>query len=167
MKILKLILAMIILAVGTSTYGQVKKAPEWKAKIRQSSFNVGDTISVKFTAQIPENWYMYSSDFDPELGPTVTEFQFEENPRFKVIDSLVPLGAKQKYDEIFEGDITYFTKKAVFEQKFLVKAEDPRIKAVASYQICSDVNGQCIPFTSDIPVTGFQKKSSENSKDGE
>ena len=167
MKILKLALALIMLAVGTTSYGQVKEAPEWNAKIKQKSFDIGDTISVIFTAEIPEQWYMYSSDFDPELGPTVTEFQFEENPGFEIIDSLVPLGAKQKYDEIFEGDITYFTKKAVFEQKFKVQTENPVIKAVVSYQICSDVNGQCIPFTSDIPVTGFQKKSSENSKDGE
>ena len=166
MKILKLALTLIILAVGTTTYGQVKEAPEWKAKIKQKSFEVGDTITVKFTAKIPHQWYMYSSDFDPDLGPMVTEFQFRENPGFKIIDSLIPLGAKQKYDEIFEGNITYFTKKAVFEQKFKVQTEDPVIKAVAYYQICSDKNGQCIPFTTEIPVTGFKQTTSENANKG-
>ncbi|MGA8854746.1 MAG: cytochrome c biogenesis protein CcdA [Christiangramia sp.] len=166
MKILKLALTLIILAVGTTTYGQVKEAPEWKAKIKQKSFEVGDTITVKFTAKIPHQWYMYSSDFDPDLGPMVTEFQFRENPGFKIIDSLIPLGAKQKYDEIFEGNITYFTKKAVFEQKFKVQTEDPVIKVVAYYQICSDKNGQCIPFTTEIPVTGFKQTTSENANKG-
>lgn len=166
MKIIKLVLAILILAIGTSTYGQVKEPPQWNSSIKQRAFEVGDTITVKFTAKIPDQWYMYSSDFDPDLGPTVTEFQFEENPGFQVIDSLLPVGAKKKYDEIFEGNISYFTKKAVFTQKFRIEAEDPVINAVVSYQICSDVNGQCIPFTSEIPVTGFKKQVAKKSAEG-
>lgn len=159
MKRLKLVMAFVMLALGISAYGQVTEAPEWKAEIRDKSFDAGDTITVKFTAKIPDKWYLYSSDFNPDLGPTVTEFQFDENPEFKVIDSVVPVGAKRKYDEIFEGEYTYFTKEAVFKQKIEIQGKDPVINAVVSYQICSDENGQCIPFTSEIPVTGNNQNS--------
>ncbi|MCG9972166.1 protein-disulfide reductase DsbD family protein [Christiangramia crocea] len=159
MKRLKLVMAFVMLALGISAYGQVTEAPEWKAEIRDKSFDAGDTITVKFTAKIPDKWYLYSSDFNPDLGPTVTEFQFDENPEFKVIDSVVPVGAKRKYDEIFEGEYTYFTKEAVFKQKIEIQGKDPVINAVVSYQICSDENGQCIPFTSEIPVTGIKQNS--------
>lgn len=161
MNNLKLTVVFVMLAIGFSSYGQVTEAPEWNAEIQQNSNSQGDTITVKITAEIPEEWYMYSSDFDPNLGPTVTEINFKEDPGFKILGSLKPFEAKRKYDPIFEGDYTYFTKKAIFTQRLLIEEENPVINAVASYQICSDINGQCIPFTNEIQVAGnsqsFQK----------
>tara|TARA_R110000868_G_scaffold96263_4_gene264795 strand:- start:1830 stop:3845 length:2016 start_codon:yes stop_codon:yes gene_type:complete len=137
------------------------EAPEWKAEIQESTIAKGDTITVLFTAIIPQDWYMYSSDFDPNLGPLVTEFKFNDTEQFKLLGNLEPIGQKKKYDELFEGDYTYFTKEAKFKQRFIVNSENPDIKAIVSYQICSDVNGQCIPFESDISVLGkIQKKPS-------
>ena len=34
------------------------------------------TAQIIFTAKIDPDWYLYSSDFDPELGPNVTTFVF-------------------------------------------------------------------------------------------
>ncbi|WP_339724730.1 protein-disulfide reductase DsbD family protein [Maribacter stanieri] len=137
------------------------EAPEWKAEIQESTIAKGDTITVLFTAIIPQDWYMYSSDFDPNLGPLVTEFKFNDTEQFKLLGNLEPIGQKKKYDELFEGDYTYFTKEAKFKQRFIVNSENPDIKAIVSYQICSDVNGQCIPFESDISILGkIQKKPS-------
>tara|TARA_R110002153_G_scaffold7825_1_gene34782 strand:- start:3029 stop:5044 length:2016 start_codon:yes stop_codon:yes gene_type:complete len=137
------------------------EAPEWKAETQESTIAKGDTITVLFTAIIPQDWYMYSSDFDPNLGPLVTEFKFNDTEQFKLLGNLEPIGQKKKYDELFEGDYTYFTKEAKFKQRFIVNSENPDIKAIVSYQICSDVNGQCIPFESDISVLGkIQKKPS-------
>lgn len=144
---------IIAVAVGKTTYSQVIDAPKWNAEIREKSFSAGDTVLVKFTAEIPQDWYMYSSDFDPELGPMLTEFQFS-GEGFEAIDSVEPIGAKKKYDEIFEGEYTYFTKKAVFTQQFKLQEKDAVINASVSYQLCSHVTGQCIPFTSEISVTG-------------
>ena len=166
MKLIKLLMFFLTLAVGTNSYSQLMEAPEWKAEIQEQSYAVGDTVTAKFTALIPDEWYLYSSDFDPNLGPTVTEFHFDENAGFEIIDSIVPKGAKKKYDEIFEGEYTYFTKKAVFEQKILVKEDQPTISAEVSYQICSDENGQCIPFTTAVPVTGGAANVSKEKTEG-
>ena len=161
MRHLKLILVFIFGLTSQIGQSQVMEAPEWKAEIQESTIAKGDTITILFTAIIPQDWYMYSSDFDPNLGPLVTEFKFNDTEQFKLLGNLEPIGQKKKYDELFEGDYTYFTKEAKFKQRFIVNSENPDIKAIVSYQICSDVNGQCIPFESDISVLGkIQKKPS-------
>ncbi|HDZ06422.1 hypothetical protein LCGC14_0513160 [marine sediment metagenome] len=161
MRHLKLILVFILALTSQIGQSQVMEAPEWKAETQESTIAKGDTITVLFTAIIPQDWYMYSSDFDPNLGPLVTEFKFNDTKQFKLLGNLEPIGQKKKYDELFEGDYTYFTKEAKFKQRFIVNSENPDIKAIVSYQICSDVNGQCIPFESDISVLGkIQKKPS-------
>ena len=161
MRHLKLILVFILALTSQIGQSQVMEAPEWKAETQESTIAKGDTITVLFTAIIPQDWYMYSSDFDPNLGPLVTEFKFNDTEQFKLLGNLEPIGQKKKYDEIFAGDYTFFTKEAKFKQRFIVNSENPDIKAIVSYQICSDVNGQCIPFESDISVLGkIQKKTS-------
>lgn len=158
MRHLKLILVFSLALLSYHAKSQVMEAPEWEAEVQESSFAKGDTLTVFFTAEIPEDWYMYSSDFDPSVGPVVTEFQYSKNKDFQQLGDLEPIGQKKKYDEIFEGEYTYFTEKAKFKQKFIVNSESPDIKAMASYQICSEANGQCIPFESDIAVLGNSSK---------
>jgi len=165
MRHLKLILVLIFAIVSQIVQSQMVEAPEWKTEVQESSIVKGDTITVFFTAGIPQDWYMYSSDFGPDLGPMVTEFEFSENKQFTLLGDLEPIGQKKKYDELFEGEYTYFKKEAKFKQRFIINSETPDIKATASYQICSDVNGQCIPFQSDITVFGnAPKKTSDVTK---
>ncbi len=154
MRHLKLLLVFILALLSHIGQSQVMEAPEWKVEIQESTIAKGDTITVLFTAIIPQDWYMYSSDFDPNVGPIVTEFKFNESEQFRKLGNLEPIGQKKKYDELFEGEYTYFTKEAKFKQRFIVNLENPEINAMASYQMCSDVNGQCIPFESDISVLG-------------
>jgi len=154
MRHLKLILVFFLALLSHIGQSQVMEAPEWKVEVQESTIAKGDTITVLFTAIIPQDWYMYSSDFDPDVGPIVTEFKFNESEQFKKLGNLEPIGQKKKYDELFEGEYTYFTKEAKFKQRFIVNLENPEINAMASYQMCSDVNGQCIPFESDISVLG-------------
>ncbi|PVW12819.1 disulfide bond formation protein DsbD [Marixanthomonas spongiae] len=138
------------------------KAPDWKAEIQENTVAKGDTITVLYTSKIPEDWYMYSSDFDPNLGPMVTEFKFNESEQFEKLGNLQPIGQKKKYDELFEGEYTYFKKEAKFKQRFIIHSDSPDIKAMASYQICSDINGQCIPFESDISLFGNNVDQASN-----
>jgi thiol:disulfide interchange protein DsbD len=162
MQHLKLIFVFILALLSHIGHSQVMEAPEWDVEVQESTIVKGDTITVLFTAEIPQDWYMYSSDFDPNVGPMVTEFIFKENGQLQQLGSLEPIGQKKKYDELFEGEYTYFTKEAKFKQRFIVNSENPDIKATASYQICSDVNGQCIRYESEIAVFGnVAKKASD------
>lgn len=129
---------------------QVLEAPKWETSINKTSIDQGEEIILRFEAQLPQDWYMYSSDFDPDVGPLVTDFIFSESDKFELIGKIKPVGQKKKYDDLWEGEYTYFTKKAVFQQAVRITGSSPVFQGIISFQICSDVTGQCIPFESDF-----------------
>ncbi|MFT6035482.1 MAG: thiol:disulfide interchange protein, partial [Marivirga sp.] len=129
-------------------FGQVLKPISWEHALskQKDKIQAGDTITLSFKAEIDRNWYLYSSDFDPELGPIVTTFEFQENESFALIDSIIPINPSKGYDEIWEGDYTYFKERGEFQQKVVVKSSPFHISGDYNYQVCSDVDGKCIPF---------------------
>lgn len=129
---------------------QMMEAPEWKVSITESSPEAGEKIFIDFEAKIPDGWYMYSSDFDPEVGPLLTEFDFDESEQYDLLGEIIPVGQMKKYDEIWEGEYTYFTKTANFRQEVLIKETTATFNGSVFFQICSDSSGQCIPFESDF-----------------
>lgn len=129
---------------------QILEPASWSFQLSNSDFKVGDEVELVFLADIDENWYLYSSDFDPDLGPTVTTFSFEENETYEIIGDIIPVGARQKYDSIFEGDYTYFKGKGEFRQKVKILDESFSIRGFIDYQVCSDIDGKCIPFEQDF-----------------
>ncbi|WP_034886157.1 protein-disulfide reductase DsbD family protein [Gillisia sp. JM1] len=144
------ILFFIVFITSLSTFGQVMEPPNWEVSVAKENPKIGDTVVISFKAEIPEDWYLYSSDFDPDLGPMITEINFSKNSDYEIIGDLIPIGSKEKYDELWEGKYTYFIGKAEFQQHVKLLKNSPVIKAVAIYQICSDVTGQCIPFETDL-----------------
>ncbi len=143
---------------------QVQEAPEWQVSADKDNPAPGEEIVLTFSANVPQDWYMYSSDFDPDLGPMLTEFSFNTSEEFEVSGKLMPVDPEKKYDELWEGEVTYFTKKAVFNQKIKLNGEKPVISGSVSYQICSDVTGQCIPYESDFSIDLSGESSEEISK---
>ncbi|WMN07769.1 cytochrome c biogenesis protein CcdA [Marivirga arenosa] len=142
-----------LLLVGTilqSSFAQVIKPISWESSILEENVEVGDTATISFRAKIDENWYLYSSDFDPDLGPMLTEFEFVEDESYQLVDSIIPINPSEGYDEIWEGNYTYFKKNAEFQQKVIIKEIPFRIETSNSYQVCSDVDGKCIPFSDDF-----------------
>ncbi len=145
---------------------QMMQAPAWTVEVNPAQVPVGGEAELIIKAQVPKDWYLYSSDFDPELGPMVTEFAFVPHASYELLGKVQPVGAKKKYDDLWEGEYTYFTGTAEFRQKIRVLQPAPKIQATVSYQICSDVTGQCIPFDTDlqqprITVKGTQQGQSE------
>lgn len=133
-----------------NTFAQVIKPISWESSILEEDLEVGDTATLSFRAEIDENWYLYSSDFDPDLGPMLTEFEFVKDDSYQLVDSIIPINPSEGYDEIWEGDYTYFKGKGEFQQKVIIKQVPFKIKTSNSYQVCSDVDGKCIPFSDDF-----------------
>ena len=140
-----LFLLSIFLLTSAASVAQILQPATWTYRPSQTSVVPGDTMDLIFEVTIDTNWYLYSSDFDPELGPMVTEFTFAPNGGYQLIDSVQPVGAKRKYDEVWEGEYTYFTGTAEFRQKIRVTNEPVTIRGNYAYQVCTDVDGQCIP----------------------
>ena len=146
----KYLLPLFLLLFQLSAFAQLQSSPDWTFSFGKQEVKLGEETELIFKADIPKDWYLYSSDFDPELGPMVTEFIFNENSTYELVGDIRPIDPKKKYDDLWEGEYTYFTGTAEFRQKVRILEPNPQISGTISYQICSDVSGQCIPFDTDF-----------------
>ncbi len=124
---------------------QTAKPIQWSFSLSKNEVKQGEVVEIIMKAEISADWYLYSSDFESG-GPTVTSIAIENNGSFKSIGELKPYGAKEKYDSLFELKVRYFVKHAEFRQKVKILKVNPLIKASVSYQVCSDLEGKCIPY---------------------
>lgn len=134
---------------------QILVPAKWSYDVSKKEVKTGDEVELIFKALIDPDWYLYSSDFDPDLGPMLTEFTFEPNSSYELVGGIVPVNPKKKYDEIWEGEIKYFTGIGEFRQKVKITEENPIIQGSYSYQVCSDVDGKCIPFDDEFTFSDF------------
>ena len=145
---------------------QILEPAKWSYDVSEKEVKTGDEVELIFKALIDPDWYLYSSDFDPDLGPMLTEFTFEPNSNYELVGEIVPVNPRKKYEEIWEGEVKYFKGIGEFRQKVKIIGENPVIQVSYSYQVCSDVDGKCIPFDdeftfSDFIVTSIQSKKAD------
>jgi len=134
--------------------GQVLDPAKWQQSFSSDDFSKGSKVELVITADIDKDWYLYSTDFSPDLGPIVTEFSFAEDPSYELNGDIRPIGSKEKYDDLWGGNYTYFKKTAEFRQSITVLNENFNgIEGSVSYQVCSDISGKCIPFNKDFTVS--------------
>ena len=124
-----IVIFFVVLFASMSSFAQVIDPPNWEVTSNIENPKAGDTLVLTFRAEIPKDWYLYSSDFDPDLGPMITEIKFENSNDYQVIGDLIPINPKEKYDELWEGNYTYFTGKAEFQQRIKVLESDPDNKS--------------------------------------
>lgn len=142
-----LVFSLVLLSFGLSfnLSAQVLKPIKWASKLSTQEAKIGETIELIFTAEIEDTWYLYSTDFDPDLGPVVTTFSFKKNPSYELVGDIQPIGSKKKYDaEIWDGEYTYFKKHAELRQKVKVLSKDFKVESANEYQVCSEIDGKCI-----------------------
>lgn len=123
----------------------LSKEPVWSVTLDKKEVKVGDEVTATFTSIIEKNWYMYSNDFDPNLGPIAAEFTFEKNASYQLVGKPVPVGSKKHYEEVWKGDVAVFTGKAVFKQKIKILSANPVIKGSIYFQECNEISGVCMP----------------------
>jgi len=119
---------------------QILQPAVWEYELSTGDFKVGDEIDLVFKATIDKGWHLYSSDFDPELGPMVTTFTFTPNDSYELVGELRAINPKKGYDEVFEGDYTYFEGKGEFRQTIKVLSAELYFEANYEYQVCTDTD---------------------------
>lgn len=147
---------LMALLTAFSAQGQIIKPVKWTAKTSVPEAQIGQTIELLFQATIQPGWYLYATDFDPELGPTVTTFTFTPNASYALVGKATSPGAKRKHDDIWDGEISYYKGQGTFVQKVKVLSADFSIKASVSAQACSDESGQCVPLDEDFNIKGLK-----------
>lgn len=123
----------------------LSKTPEWTITVDKKEVKVGDEITATFTSIIEKDWYMYSNDFDPNLGPIVAEFTWGKHASYQLIGKPTPVGAHKHYEEVWKGDVSVFKKKAIFKQKIKILSDKPVIKGSIYFQECNEISGICMP----------------------
>lgn len=154
------LLPLLLIIGWISGQAQILRPNEWTFELSNSAYKVGDEVDLILKATIDEKWYLYSSDFDPDLGPMVTEVIFSENPSFEVVGDLRAINPKKGYDDIFDGEYTYFRGTGEFRQTIKVLNENLRFSGSINYQVCTDIDGRCIPFEDDFDQASFGIESS-------
>jgi thiol:disulfide interchange protein len=162
MKFKHLSLLIYIFLIHFSVSAQIEKHVKWSAKPSKTDLKLGEEIEITFTAEIDKDWYLYSSDFSEDLGPTVTTFEFKNDPNYIVVGKIKPIKPKKKYDETWGGEVTYFIDKGEFKQVIKIVGKEVKISASVNYQTCNDNVGKCIPGDEDFELLGF-KVSGESS----
>ncbi|MCC5944417.1 MAG: thioredoxin family protein [Bernardetiaceae bacterium] len=160
------IFSLLLVALSdNSAMAQIQTPAKWKSYHKPNAdIAVGSIVTLYFEATIDKDWYLYSSDFDPDLGPMVTTFAFEESDSYQRIGNIEPQNPKKKYDDLWGGEYTYFVGTGVFTQKIKILKPNPIVKAQANvdYQVCTDKTGQCIPLEEDF---SFEIKTKPSAAD--
>ena len=160
-----LMLAVMTILLNGGLSAQLLKPIEWSSQLSQKEAQIGQTIELVFKAEIEDKWYLYSTDFDPDLGPVVTTFSFKPNSSYELVGKIQPINAKKKYDaEIWDGEYTYFKKNAELRQKIKILSKDFKVEVSNEYQVCSEIDGKCILLEDEFT---FQNLKISSPKDQE
>ncbi|TDE13625.1 protein-disulfide reductase DsbD family protein [Dyadobacter psychrotolerans] len=141
---------------STLSYSQIQDVARWTYAFSKTDVKKGETVDLVFTAVVDNDWYIYASDFDPDLGPTLTTIKLETNKSFEIIGKLKSINPKQKYEDVWQGNVRYFDKKAVFKQTVKILTDNPIIKGALDYQTCRHTNGVCVQGNKDFEFKGIK-----------
>ncbi len=152
---MKNLAAFLLLAVclHLTVAAQILTPAKWSYDVSKKEVKAGEQVDLIFTATIKDNWYLYSSDFDPNLGPQVTVVALKPNDTYQLVGKVKPVHPKKKYDDLWGGEYTYFVGKAEFRQTIKVLKANPKIEGSIEFQVCSEVDGKCIPGNEDFAFT--------------
>ncbi|TRX58368.1 disulfide bond formation protein DsbD [Fulvivirga sp. M361] len=161
-----LVLSITLLICITSSFSQILEPSKWTHEVSKTDVKIGEEVELIFTATIDKNWYLYSSDFDPDCGPMVTTFTFESNDTYELVGELRAINPVEKYDDVFECNVRTFKKTGQFKQTIKILKANPVIVGNYEFQVCSDIDGKCIPFDYDFEFSSFKVNiGSEKKKD--
>jgi thiol:disulfide interchange protein DsbD len=156
---LKYIAFLLFAFMAIPALAQKITPAKWSWSIKPANPKVGEQAEVIFKVAIEKDWYLYSSDFDKDLGPTVTTVTFKPGAGYQTIGGLKAINPHSKNDiEIWNGTYTYFTGQAEFRQKIKVTAPEYKIEGSYDSQSCSNVSGLCVPIRGVFALSGKAEK---------
>lgn len=154
-----------LLLTALVSQAQIVTPAKWSWAYAKPEAKVGETIEIVFTVTIDKGWHLYSSDFDPNVGPIVTSIKVKPNDSFQLVGGLKAINSKKKHDEIFDGEVKYFEGKGEFRQTVKILKENPVIEGSYDSQACQD-DGSCVPVRGNFKLEAL-KVSAADPKQGE
>ena len=157
---LKYIAFLLFAFLAIPAVAQKITPAKWSWSIKPANPKLGEQAEVIFKVAIEKDWYVYSSDFDKDLGPTVTTVTFKPGAGYQTIGGLKAINPHSKNDtEIWNGTYTYFTGQGEFRQKIKITAPEYKIEGSYDSQSCSNVSGLCVPIKGVFSLEGKAEKA--------
>ncbi len=139
--------------ITLSAFSQIVQPAKWTVEFSKKDVKVGEMLEVLIKGDIEDTWHVYSNDFDPELGPIVATFNFKGNDSYELIGKVSPIKPHKEFDDVWEGEVSYFEKEAEFRQKIKVLKSNVKIAGSFEYQACTDVSGRCVTGEEDFDLS--------------
>lgn len=136
----KLTLLLFSVFISLQIFSQIIEPIKWNFDSKQN----GREVDLIFEAVIDENWHLYDTNL-PDGGPVPTQIVYEDSLLFDFTGELEtnpqPI---EKFDNIFQLTLRYFSNKAVLTQKIKLKSDDPvEINGYVLFMGCDDE--MCLP----------------------
>jgi thiol:disulfide interchange protein DsbD len=164
---LKLIILLFLGFVGFTGFAQKITPAKWSWTLEPANPTVGQSAEIIFKVKIDKGWYLYSSDFDKDLGPVVTTIKIKEGLGVSTDGPLRAINPHSKFDkEIWNGTYTYFTEEAEFRQTVKITSDAWKIDGSYDAQTCSNESGLCVPIKGPFVINSKigASSSTEDSK---
>jgi thiol:disulfide interchange protein len=137
---------LFILSLGPASLAQLRQEVTFTHQVLPAGgYKVGDVVKVQFTAVVNSGYYIYSTVPPTGGGNLPTTLKLDPETQGaelsgKLIDAIPP---KKKYDDVFETDIRYFEKQAVYTQSVKITGPVVQLVGFVDYQYCNE--NSCIP----------------------
>ena len=149
-------LSSLSLLIVFATSAQILEPAKWTVSPTLTGAKAGDSIEIQFAATIDKNWYLYANEFHCEVGPYETAVTFIPHGSYELVGGLVAVNPITKHDDIFDCDVKIFKGKGEFRQKVRLLGAPLKIAGNIEYQVCSDIDGKCIPNDEDFLITNVR-----------
>ena len=136
-----------------TAFTQIEDPVQWSFSVENQDDN---TFQLIIKAQIEEGWRVYSQHIDGD-GPIPTSFQFFTHDGFELVDNVIENNALTKFDPMFDMNLSYFQRNAIFKQKILLLDDTlSTIHGELEFMVCNDI--MCLPPDYVDMLFDFKKK---------
>lgn len=138
----------------SNTPKQIHNPVRWEYKLLNTDVKPGQETEIVFYGTIEKDWYIYSTEFNIDNGPTKTTFEFKPDPNntYIINGKVKAIKPLWKHDDVWGGVVKYFYNKAEFRQPVKILKTNCNIEGTISYQSCSDNNGRCVYSEQDFKI---------------
>lgn len=143
-----LLLLSISIIFFSSSFAQ-DMPTSWTSKLLDKG---NGEVELTFNFKIDPTWHLYDIHI-PDGGPMPTSLSIDKVQGAEKVGDFKSVNSKLKksYDEIFEMEVGYYETEVTFVQRFKITDKNAfSIEGDLRSQVCSEVDGQCIPIKIDL-----------------
>ena len=131
------------IAFTTLLNAQIHDPVKWQTSVEKVTDTEFDLV---VTANIDKGWHLYSQNV-PDDGPIPTTFYFKDvENEYELVGKTTEGEGHEVYDNVFEMNIKYFEKQAIFKQRIkLLTNNKITVNSSLEFMVCDDTN--CLPPT--------------------